>query len=497
MKTICFSSSLVLSLLFFLSTSVTSAQNFESPAALREFKEPASSEEVLEFTKKVANYYDFLSYQIIGNSVEGKDIIAVKASKPGAENNKLRILLFGQQHGNEQSSKESLLLIIRDINKYQEWLDVADIWIVPQVNPDGADINQRRNAMDLDLNRDHVVLDAPESLAIQRLFQNTLPHVTVDIHEYFPYRESWEEFGGFKNFDVQVGVPTNINVEEQIRSFALNNVLPEIENHLAAKGFSFHNYLVGPVPTEGRTRYSTVDINDGRQSFAIRNTMSFIYEGINGKDGFVEGLERRTIGQYEAIVALLNFLTQNHYDVVELVNESREKLINSQKGNKVTIRMDHFKNSSPLKLPLTSSRTGEDTTVVVKNFHPLVKPIAEVKMPKAYLVPANDSLLLKILQKHNVFYEEAFDLSKNDAYKYFINSIEETEIENFDNIYPQVEKRKVKVQSEDYIIVPIAQLHANFLVLIFEPQSMLGLAQREGFEYLLEEGKAYPVLRLE
>lgn len=472
------------------------SRQIESPTVKNNFERPASSEEVLKLSKKLASNYDFLSYEIIGKSPEGKEIIAVKASKSNSDNN-LRILIFGQQHGNEQSSKECLLLLIRDMHRYQNWLDFAEIWIVPQVNPEGADINERRNSNGIDLNRDHVVLDAPETQALQLLFQRTLPHVTIDIHEYYPYRESWEDFGGFKNFDVQVGVPTNINVDERIREFATYEALPVIERHLNEKGFSFHNYLVGPVPTKGRTRHSTVDVNDGRQSFAIRNTLSFIYEGINGKDGYVESLERRTYGQYEAVVALLSLLVDRSEEVVSIVEQSRSNLINAQKGEEVVIRMDHFGDGNDLFLPLTSSTTGLDTIVVVDNFHPIVKPLLKVERPEAYLVPASDSLLFGILIKHNVEYEIYNNESADNVYGYYIETIEEVKIEELENRLPELRKDRIIQLDEEYLIVPTAQLHSNFIVLIFEPQSMLGLAQREGFEYLLKEDITYPIFRVE
>ena len=481
--------------LFFCSCNIP----LESPTLLRNFSAPASSDEVIAFAHIAAQRSDHISLEVIGQSEKGVDILALRAGE-STTTKPVRLLLFAQQHGNEQSGKEALLLLLRDLasGHYDSWLHTMEIWVVPQVNPDGADINERRNASGIDLNRDHVLKNAPETRALHDLFHRVKPHITVDIHEYQPFRSSWKEFGGYKNFDVQVGVTTNLNVDEKLRHFSLSEILPAIENHLNSKGFSFHNYLVGPVPNRGRTRHSTVDIDDGRQSFGILNTLSIIYEGINGPDGFVENLERRTYGQYEALKALLLFVHQNSSHTKNLVESARKKLTHSQPGEKVAIRMEHFPDGIQLVLPLTSSKTGMDTLVLIENYHPDIRALLETERPLAYLVPQNDSLLVSFLDLHRIEYYTDYELNKHSIQSYHIQEIRLSEDEELENRLPQLDIQTLqKVHLADsYLYVPTNQLHANFLVSVFEPQSMLGLAQRDGFQYLLQKGKVFPILRV-
>ena len=49
------------------------------------------------------------------------------------------------------------------LNEDSALLDKLDLVLVPLVNPDGSDDGQRRNANDMDLNRNHVVLSKPGS----------------------------------------------------------------------------------------------------------------------------------------------------------------------------------------------------------------------------------------------------------------------------------------------------------------------------------------------
>lgn len=486
--------------IFFTVIFISCTQQVKSPALINEFSKLTSPDEVIEFVQSVAESSNSFEYEIFGTSAEGKDLVVLR-TKSTKNTDKLRILIFAQQHGNEQSGKEACLLLIQDLanNKLTTLMDNLELWIIPQQNPDGGKRDERRNGNGVDLNRDHVTLTQPENRALHKLFFQFMPHVTVDIHEYNPYQRSWAEFGGYKNFDVQVGVPTNYNVLNEIKSFGLENVLPAIEKDLLKSGYSFQNYIVGPAPNLGRTRHSTVDIDDGRQSFAILNTLSFIYEGLNGKESSLDNLERRAFSQYQAIKALLVYMNENSETVIQLVENARQNLTNSNPGDSVAIRMEHFPDGNPLKLPLISSSTGNDTVALVDNYHPIVKPTLLVSRPKAYLISANDSLLVNFLDFHSVHYDK-FNANGHELITaYSIKSIIVSEDEELENRYPNINIEEINSEelTDSYIVVPTNQLHSNFLVTLFEPQSMLGLAQRQGFEYLLKESEIFPILRLE
>jgi hypothetical protein len=86
-----------------------------------------------------------------------------------------------------------------------------------------------------------------------------------------------------------------------------------------ASGLFLHRYVVGS-PFEGsRMRYSTTDLNDGRQSMGIYNTLSFIQEGKRYADQ-VTHLERRAMSQMTGMFALLEAVAKNTHDVITEVS---------------------------------------------------------------------------------------------------------------------------------------------------------------------------------
>lgn len=470
-------------------------KTLHTPAESRNFTWPSTHDEILDFCNAAARRSQMLEAEVFGQSVEGRELVVVKAAKKRKvpENEKLRVLLFAQQHGNEQAGKEGALLLIRDLanGSLDHWLSLMEIWIVPQVNPDGGEMNQRRNAMEIDLNRDHLVLGAPETRALHKLFRNWMPHVTIDVHEYQPYRESWAAFGGYKQFDMQVGINTNINIDQGIRQFSLEKVLPAIEAHLSGYGYSFHNYIVGPPPTMGITRYSTTHIDDGRQGFGILNTMSFIFEGINGRDGFKESLDRRSDVQKETMKALLDFLYSHIGLVTGMVDESRSKLSASRASGQVAIQTEYVASGEVLKLPLKSSVTGKDTLVMVENYKPLVQPVLNVQRPLGYLVPRNNEQLLQWVERHGLMALKNLPEGAK-VFGWDMRAMQSGRSEK-----PVKRPVDISIRHEQYMFIPINQLHSNFLVLALEPLSDIGLVQEPAFDYLLKEQDWFPVYRVE
>ncbi|MCK4364276.1 MAG: DUF2817 domain-containing protein, partial [Candidatus Aminicenantes bacterium] len=194
---------LVFSLLF--SSFISWAETVKTPAEETNYTEYSQYEEITEFLSRVSHLSKKTKVQIIGQTRErrnypSKDIYLCIISEEGADSphklnrKKPTFLLVAAQHGNEQSAKEAALWLIRDLatGKLESLLKEVNFLIIPQANPYGSFFDQRRNEQDLDLNRDHVKLEAPEVEAIHHVFRTWMPEVTMDVHEkgYDFYRVS-------------------------------------------------------------------------------------------------------------------------------------------------------------------------------------------------------------------------------------------------------------------------------------------------------------------
>lgn len=491
-------------LLCMLLTTPNFAQQATTPAALKKYVTPSNYTEIKQYVYDLGNASPLVQLKVTGTSAGGRDIFALcySSGEFGQDPSKAKVLIFAQQHGNEQSGKEAVLVLANELLKQQNThlLDHLDIALIPQVNPDGAEINSRKNSNGADLNRNHLIMNQPETKALHKFFDQYLFDATVDVHEYSPYGDAWKRFGYRKNASVTLGALTNPNISEKLRKATNNEALPAVLRYITERGFSAAIYTPGGPPDSDYIRHSTFDVNDGRQSFGIQNTFSFIQEGMNGTDTFVENLAHRTEGQFAGLMGMLVYLHQNHKQVVKMVREAREELLTGTFTNSVSVQAIHVADGRTLRLPMVKYASAKfdthDTLVTVADYRPAVKSVLDVQLPYGYLIPKADTLLMQWVTAHDLTTEEIKPLMQLHAEEYSVTGIDSVDFEGDIIALPRISVSEVKPADLSlYMLVPTAQLKGLLLVQALEPQSMLGLCTYAPFSYLLQQSK-YPVLRV-
>lgn len=482
----------------FITIAIGCSSPIKTPLEKSNFSKLTSYNELIDFVKLAKTKSKLIDLEYFAVSSEGRKIPALKISNDNfADTNKIRVIIFAQQHGDEQSGKEGALLLLNEIaNGNLDYLfNKLDLILVPQVNPDGSEKNRRRNANGADLNRNHLILSETETTGLHSLFYKCLPDATLDVHEYSPYSEDWIEFGYLKNYDEQIGTLTNPNVSKNIIKLQKEQYLDFIKKYLDKKGVSSNEYLLGGPPGKYRMRYSTIDVNDGRQGFGILNSFSFIQEGKNGRDS-IDNIEHRALGQCEGIKGYLQFLCDNSTEIKRLVKSERARQINPSGNEEVIIRMEHVKGDSPVSVKLKSISTGKDSLFIVDDFNSKIETYLQVKKPNGYLIPKTDSKLKILLGKHHMEYSD-FILGENEKVVQYnileMNKSIDEEDEHFDPVVKEEEVVNPIIQ--DYYFVPTNQLASNLIVIAFEPQSMLGVAQYSDYNYLFHN-KVFPILKV-
>lgn len=478
------------------------AQQNISPLEKNNYQKVTSYKELTDFVRQLDEKSDLLKVETIGQSIQGRNLYAMKfsSSEFGRDKSKIKVLFFAQQHGNEQSGKEGALLLaqvlLKPENKYL--LDKIDFVLIPQMNPDGSEINKRRNGNDIDLNRNHLILTEPETQALHVFFDKYLFEVSMDLHEYSPYSEDWEKYGYRKNADVTLGTTTNPNVSEKIRTLSNEGVLPYVLKSLSVNNFSSLVYCPGGPPELDYIRHSTFDINDGRQSLGIQNTLSFIQEGMNGTDMLLENIKHRSEGQMQGMRAMLEYVYLHKNEIKKLVASSRKELISGKSNPQVSIQSEHVSNGQKLTLPLFSYFFQKDTVVIVNNYRPVVKSVYDVQKPAGYLIMKKNKELVEWAGKHALITTD-FKLQKGQKIEqYIIRSIDSIDFERDIIVNPIVETNDFpgEIVASDYLYIPTDQLKGNLIVLALEPKSELGLVTYKQYAHLLIVGETFPVLRV-
>ncbi len=119
----------------------------------------------------------------IGRSVEGRSLRHVAFGSGPRQ-----VLLWSQMHGDEPTATAALLHLLEWVRRAPESPLVAQlraqltVHLVPMLNPDGAERFTRRNAQQLDINRDALALQTPEGRALKALQQRLRPVVGFNLH---------------------------------------------------------------------------------------------------------------------------------------------------------------------------------------------------------------------------------------------------------------------------------------------------------------------------
>ncbi len=467
-----------------------------------DYKKLTNHSELSQFIKEVDEKSEIIKTEVLAKSHEGKELFVVYFSKNefGKDASKIKVLIFAQQHGDEQSGKEGALLLINELLKTenQYLFDKIDFALVPQMNPDGSEKDQRRNGNEMDLNRNHLILTEPEVIGLHQLFNKYLFEVTMDVHEYWPFSKSSKKFGYHKNYDETIGAMTNINISEKLRKLSYDKYLPFIFNYISENGYSAFHYLPGSFSGSEYLRYSTFDINDGRQSFGILNTLSIIQEGLNGENSSIDNIEHRAKGQMTGMLGLLKFSYDNIDEIKKLVADERKNLEENKVDNQTAIQLNHFSDGTELKLNLRSYSTGNDTVVTVKDFRSVVKSLYDVERPKGYLIPKDLKEVIDWAERHELNYYDYQKTSDDKIEQCLVTDIDSIDFEGDMVVNPGLMKTEItnNINSSGYIFIPVNQLRNNMIVIALEPKSELGLVTYKQFEHLLKKGVNYPILRV-
>jgi hypothetical protein len=135
--------------------------------------------------------YKRLGVFSIGNSVQGRQIPMIVVSDPNAPaGSTAKLFVICRQHGNEPATTEAMLSLTEQLvkgdEKAAEILPRVSFYIVPMMNPDGAERFQRKNAKGADLNRDWLNLSQPETKVVRAAIDSIAPDVVIDQHELSP-----------------------------------------------------------------------------------------------------------------------------------------------------------------------------------------------------------------------------------------------------------------------------------------------------------------------
>lgn len=124
-----------------------------------------------------------LRVEQVGVSNAGREIFQVEWGK-----GPLKVFMWSQMHGDEPTATSALIDMFMFLQKNgdKDWVkkiaETMTIRGVPMLNPDGAEMYQRRNLQGIDINRDALDLKTPEARLLKQLRDGWNPAIGFNLH---------------------------------------------------------------------------------------------------------------------------------------------------------------------------------------------------------------------------------------------------------------------------------------------------------------------------
>jgi hypothetical protein len=467
------------------------------PRDHQELKKTVSYEQMAAFLKASARP-GLITVSEEGKSTQGRSLFLVRLSR-GESKAKLRVFYYAQQHGNEVSGKDALLVLIRDIAEHPERLPKdVDLYLMPMVNPDGAEAYRRPNGAGTDLNRDHLLLLQPETRALHQVARRILPHLAVDSHEFTRDGKDYRARGWSCWEAITMDGLNHPLFPGELKEAALARV-ESARPVLAKAGIPYTRYTVGGLPPDQEIRPSTTEVTDGRNSLGALGALSFIIEaGVRRAQPDPQADLGSRVDAYLRLYWHLLGTPASRQRIRTLSERARTAPLPpflatnffwANLGGKVAT------------LQVNEQATGRTLAVPTANFMSDLVVKASVPTPRAYAIDAAAAApFLRLLESQGLRFEVLTAPRRLQAEPCKLLRFEEAE----DPVYARYENRQIVSRGAPVdrefpagsLLVPLDQPLARLAIIVLEPCMLYGLYADPGFRALALADGTLPVWRV-
>ena len=308
---------------------VTDARLPRTRAERSNYTETSRYEDVVAFIDSLKRVGAPIVVGSIGTTSEGRSIPYVIASRPLVETPQAAralgrpiVYVQGNIHAGEVEGKEALQALVRDLvmQPGRNVLDSIVLVAVPIYNADGNErfadqarnrseqngpalVGQRPNAQGLDLNRDYMKADAPETRASLGMFNRWNPDVLVDLHT-----TNGSYHGYALTYSPSLNPAGAIDPAFTPAAYARDSLLPELRRRVRARrGYETFDYGNFESQDAAEKGWFTYDHRPrfGTNYYALRGRVSVLSEAYS-HDPF----DRRVASTYAFVRELLSLVAE-------------------------------------------------------------------------------------------------------------------------------------------------------------------------------------------
>jgi murein tripeptide amidase MpaA len=459
--------------------------------------------DTIAFAQKLAKASPLIEYKSFGKSGEGRDLPLLivsddKTFTPGAARRKGKAVVFiqGGIHSGEIDGKDAGFALLRDIaiTKTRAGLlkDVVIIF-VPIYNVDGHElaspynrINQngpaemgfRGTSTNLNLNRDYMKADTPETRAWLALWNDWKPDFFIDCHVTdgadFQYNVTYE----YAHFD-------------EVSPFIKNWMDTHFDGNIVPKVESEGNLLTHYIEFAGR------EVTGGVATFIATPRFATGYTPLRNRAGLLiethslKPYKSRVRGTYDILRYSIEEINANKASLFEANRKADEETLERGKtydaSRKFPLRLDITEKSTPMQFKGVEYTKEKSDISGAERLIYGTKPVsltipkfddarvtASVAPPLYYIVPPQWQEVIAIIEAHGIKFQRTKEplTIEVESYRFTEPKWAQFSFESHVTMsYKSNPVKETRTFPANSVVVPLAQEAGNVVIHLLEPDA--------------------------
>jgi hypothetical protein len=487
------------------------------------FRETSSHADVLVFLDSLARATSDTRIATLTTSPEGRRVPWVLAARPvpagptdAHRSGKPIVYLQANIHGGEVEGKEVAQMLLRDLThgRRSPLLDSIVLLVVPIYNADGNErigpgdqnrpgqngpalVGQNPNGLWLNLNRDYVKLEAPETRAAADLIAVWDPDLFIDLHT---------TNGSYHGYVLTYAPGLNPN-SNPATDFVRDRFLPVVRERMQRRHgqqtFSYGNFR-SQDPDSLALGWETYDARPrfGTNWMSLRGRLAVLSEGYSNAD-----FRTRIQATYNFVAEVLSLAAEQRSAIKSVVQASSRRIADS-----VAVRSVLAPASIQLVIAEITRSAGEGTggfarrqrTGVYRSIRmPVFDRFTAARrelLPAAYLVPQRLRSVVELLRRQGVEVDSLTGRWRGLVQVFDLESLTVGPLfEGHRTIQAggrwAAEPRDTAIAAGWYLI-PTAQPLGVLAAYLIEPASEDGVVTWNLLDREIQPGATYPILRV-
>ena len=498
------------------------------------YRETPDYAETVAYARRLAAASPLVEYREFGTSGEGRPLPLLVAAKGGAQTpqaarkaGRAVVLVQACIHAGEPDGKDAGFALLRDIAVTREreaLLERVVLLFVPVYNVDGherrspynrinqngpAEMGWRGNGSNLNLNRDYLKADAPETRAWLRLWNEWRPDLFIDCHV---------TDGADFRYTVTYQFERHENVHPAVAAWSSEAFAGRIMPAAEVEGQLFSPYLVF---RDNRDPRRGIDAFIATPRFAtgyvpvVRNRPALLIETHMLKD-----YRTRVLGTYHILRAALEEANRRPEALLAAVRRADEETASAggsyDPSRRFALKVELTDKPGEMLLKgwqyaTSLSEVSGDLRVVWDTTKPLdlavphydeADPTVSVAPPLAYLVPQQWKAAVEVLSAHGLRLRRLAEPASVEVESYRFREVRlapapfEGRVPVSFKVEPVRERRQYPAGT---VVVTMAQPDARAALHLLEPAAPDSLAYWGFFNPVFEQkeyGEAYVLEKL-